>query len=49
MIGDARPDLDRSVLLQPEDIAQTVMFLLSLSDRAAIDEIYIRRRKSQPF
>lgn len=49
MIGDARPDLDRSALLQPEDVAQTVMFLLSLSDRAAIDEIYIRRRSSSPF
>jgi 3-oxoacyl-[acyl-carrier protein] reductase len=49
MVGDARPDLDRSVLLQPEDIAQTVMFLLSLSEQAAIDEIYIRRRASQPF
>lgn len=49
MAGDARPDLDRSVLLRPEDIAHTVMFLLSLSDRAAIDEIYIRRRMSQPF
>lgn len=49
MVGDARPDLDRSVLLQPEDIAQTVMFLLSLSEQAAIDEIYIRRRTSQPF
>jgi NAD(P)-dependent dehydrogenase (short-subunit alcohol dehydrogenase family) len=49
MIGNARPDLDRSVLLQPEDIAQTVMFLLSLSNQAAVDEIYIRRRASQPF
>lgn len=49
MVGDARPDLDRSVLLQPEDIAQTVMFLLSLSKQAAIDEIYLRRRASQPF
>jgi 3-oxoacyl-[acyl-carrier protein] reductase len=49
MIGDARPDLDRSALLQPEDIAQTVMFLLSLSDQAAVDEIYIRRQTSQPF
>lgn len=49
MVGDARPDLDRSGLLRPEDIAQTVMFLLSLSDQAAIDEIYIRRRSSAPF
>ena len=49
MVGDARPDLDRSVLLQPDDVAQTVLFLLSLSDRAAIDQIYVRRRTSQPF
>lgn len=49
MIGDARPDLDRSGLLQPEDIATTVLFLLSLSEQAAIDEIYIRRRGSAPF
>jgi 3-oxoacyl-[acyl-carrier protein] reductase len=45
----ARPDLDRANLLQPDDIAQTVLFLLSLPERAAIDEIYIRRRTSQPF
>jgi 3-oxoacyl-[acyl-carrier protein] reductase len=49
LIGDARPDLDRSSLMQPEDIAQTVLYLLSLSDRAAIDQIYIRRKKSSPF
>ncbi len=49
MVRVARPDLDPSVLMQPEDIAQTVMYLLSLSDRAAVDQIYIRRRGSQPF
>jgi len=43
------PDLDRSVLLQPEDIAQAVLYLLSLSERAAVDQIYIRRRSSSPF
>ncbi len=49
LAGQVRPDLDRSVLMQPEDIAQTVMYLLSLSDRAMVDEIYIRRSKSTPF
>jgi 3-oxoacyl-[acyl-carrier protein] reductase len=49
MVRAARPDLDPSVLMQPEDIAQTIMYLLSLSDRAAVDQIYIRRRGSQPF
>ncbi len=49
MVREARPDLDPAILLQPEDVAQTVLYLLSLSDRAAVDEIYIRRRTSQPF
>lgn len=49
LVRDARPDLDRSVLLQPDDIAGAVMYLLSLSPRAAVDQIYIRRRQSQPF
>jgi 3-oxoacyl-[acyl-carrier protein] reductase len=49
MVREARPDLDPAILLQPEDIAQAVLYLLSLSDRAAVDEIYIRRRTSQPF
>jgi 3-oxoacyl-[acyl-carrier protein] reductase len=49
LIADARPDLDPKILLQPEDIAHTVLYLLSLSDRAAVDQIYIRRRGSQPF
>lgn len=49
MVGQARPDLDRSVLLQPDDIAQAVAYLLSLPDSAAVDEIYIRRRAGTPF
>ena len=49
LVRQARPDLDRSILMQPEDIAQTVLFLLSLSDRAHVDEIHIRRRTSSPF
>ena len=49
LIRSARPDLDTSVLMKPRDIAQTVMYLLSLSDDAAVDQVYIRRRASQPF
>ena len=48
-IGDARPDLDRSVLISPGDIAKTVLFLLSLSGTAMVDQIYVRRRTSAPF
>lgn len=49
MARKARPDLDPSVLLRPGDVARTVLYLLSLSDRAAVDQIYIRRRTSRPF
>ncbi len=49
MIARARPDLDASILMHPEDIAQAVLFLLSLSDRAAVDEISLRRRNNKPF
>ncbi len=49
MAHQARPDLDPSILMQPEDIAQAVEYLLSLSDRAAVDQIYVRRRGSKPF
>ncbi len=44
-----RPDLDKTLLMRPADVADAVMFLLSLSDTAAVDEIYIRRRSSAPF
>lgn len=43
MVGDARPDLNRGELLQPDDVADAVEYLLSLSGRAAVDELYIRR------
>jgi 3-oxoacyl-[acyl-carrier protein] reductase len=49
MVGDARPDLSRDELLSAEDVAGAVMYLVSLSDRAAVDQIYIRRRGSKPF
>jgi NADP-dependent 3-hydroxy acid dehydrogenase YdfG len=49
LIREARPDLDSSVLMQPEDIADTVLYLLELPERAMVDQIYIRRSKSTPF
>ena len=45
----ARPDIDRSILISPQDIADTVMYLLHLSDTAWVDQIYIHRKTAQPF
>ena len=44
-----RPDLDRKILIRPEDIAKTVLYFLILSPQAMVDEIYIRRSNSTPF
>lgn len=49
LVKKARPDLDPSILMQPEDVSGAVFYLLSLSERAAVDQIYIRRRGSSPF
>ncbi len=49
MIQTARPDLNPQTLIQPEEIAKTVAFLLSLKGNAQIDEIRIRRKDNMPF
>jgi 3-oxoacyl-[acyl-carrier protein] reductase len=45
----ARPDIDRSILISPQDISDTVLYLLHLSDTAWVDQIYIHRKTAQPF
>ena len=49
LIGRARPDLERGALMQPEDVARTVLFLLALPPRATVDLISLRRTASAPF
>ena len=49
LIRDARPDLDASVLMQPEEIADIVLFLVTRSGNAVIDEIRVRRAASLPW
>jgi len=49
LVGSARPDLKPGELMQAEDVAEAVLYLLSLSDRVAVDQICLRRRNSSPF
>jgi 3-oxoacyl-[acyl-carrier protein] reductase len=49
LVAKARPDLDRSVLMQPQDIADIVLFLVTRPGKAVIDEIYVRREASTPW
>ena len=43
MVGDVRPDIDTSELISPDEVAETVRFLLSMEGNAVIDELVIRR------
>jgi len=49
MVQKARPDLDTSELITPEDIVDIVMFLLTHRGNAVIDEISVRRAGNQPW
>jgi 3-oxoacyl-[acyl-carrier protein] reductase len=49
MVALARPDLDRSVLMQPEEIAEIVLFLVTRKGNAVIDEVVVRREASTPW
>jgi 3-oxoacyl-[acyl-carrier protein] reductase len=50
MAAKGRPDLiGNPTLLQPTDVARAVLFLLSLPERAVIDQIHLRRYASTPF
>jgi 3-oxoacyl-[acyl-carrier protein] reductase len=49
LIREARPDLDPQQLMSPDDVADAVAYLLSVSSRAGVDEIHLRRRNSTPF
>jgi len=48
-VGQARPDLDPSVLIQPQEIADVVLFLVTRQGNAVIDEIDVRRAASTPW
>jgi 3-oxoacyl-[acyl-carrier protein] reductase len=49
LVGSARPDLDTSVLMRPEDIADAVLFLVTREGNAVIDEIHLHREASTPW
>jgi 3-oxoacyl-[acyl-carrier protein] reductase len=49
MIEEVRPDLDVSTLMDPEDVAAAVVYLVTNRSNAVIDEVRIRRAGSEPF
>jgi 3-oxoacyl-[acyl-carrier protein] reductase len=49
MVSLARPDIDPDEMLQPEDVADLVVYLAKLPKRAMIDLVHLRRSTSKPF
>ncbi|MEE2707003.1 MAG: SDR family oxidoreductase [Planctomycetota bacterium] len=49
LVKQARPDIDPADLIAPEQIANIVVFLVSQSGNAVIDEINVRRASSTPW
>lgn len=49
MASQARPDLDRSILMQPDEIAEVALFLVTRAGNAVIDQIDMRRESSPPW
>jgi 3-oxoacyl-[acyl-carrier protein] reductase len=49
LADEAMPERDKADWMTPEDIAQACVYLASLSPRAAVDELVIRRFGSVPL
>lgn len=49
MVAQARPDLDRSILIHSGEIADAVLFLVTRCGNAVIDQLDIRRASGTPW
>ena len=49
MVTKMRPDIDPSELIQPEEIAEIVRFLVTRKGNGTLDEFYIRRYSGLAF
>ncbi len=49
LVNKVRPDLEKTSLIQPSEIAEIIVFLLKFRNNAVIDEIQIRRKDNIPW
>jgi 3-oxoacyl-[acyl-carrier protein] reductase len=49
MVQEMRPDIDTEQLIQPEEIAEIVEFLVTRKGKGTIDHFYIRRQSGLAF
>jgi len=49
LVQKVRPDIKKKDLMQPEEIAELVLYLITHKGNAVIDELHIRRAASTPW
>jgi len=49
LVQKVRPDIKKDELMQPEEIAELVLYLVTHKGNAVIDELHIRRATSTPW
>lgn len=49
MVGDVRPDINKDELIEPQEIADIVKFIVTRRGKGVIDEFRIRRASSSPW
>lgn len=49
MVANVRPDIDKKDLINPEEIAELVLYLVTHEGNAVLDELRIRRKASSPW
>jgi fengycin family lipopeptide synthetase B len=49
MVGNVRPDIRKEDLIQPEEIAELVLYLVMQRGNAVVDELHIRRAAAAPW
>jgi len=49
LVQKVRPDIKKEDLIQPEEIAELVVYLVTHKGNAVIDELHIRRAASSPW
>jgi len=49
LVQKVRPDIKKQDLMQPEEIAELVVYLVTHKGNAVIDELHIRRAASSPW
>jgi NAD(P)-dependent dehydrogenase (short-subunit alcohol dehydrogenase family) len=49
LVKQVRPDIERQDLMQPDEIAELVIYLVTHKGNAVMDELHIRRAASSPW